>query len=87
MVFSSGIFPNSWSEGIITPVFKKGDYNDCNNYRGITLLSCLSKIFTALLDDRLSTWAKKYDLISDAQFGFRCYFCFTLVNNTNTCTT
>jgi hypothetical protein len=41
IVFSSGVFPSSWSEGIITPVFKMG-------YRGITLLSCLSRIFTAL---------------------------------------
>ena len=32
IVFTSGVFPKSWSEGIITPIFKKGNMNDCNNY-------------------------------------------------------
>ena len=66
VVFSSGFFPKIWSEGIITPVFKKGKYNDCNNYRGITLVSCLSKIFTSILNERLKNWSENYDIISDA---------------------
>lgn len=77
IVFSSGIFPQKWSEGIITPVFKKGDSMDCNNYRGITLLSCLSKIFTSLLNDRLGNWSKAYNVISDAQFGFKAGYSTT----------
>ena len=39
-VLDSGVFPDSWSEGIVIPLHKKGDTNDVNNYRGITLLSC-----------------------------------------------
>ena len=38
-----GYFPEQWTEGIIIPLHKKGDKKCVNNYRGITLLSCLSK--------------------------------------------
>ena len=77
IVFQSGIFPNIWSEGIIAPVFKKGNVKDCNNYRGITLVSCLSKIFTAILNERLNLWSSNEDVISDAQFGFKSGFSTT----------
>ena len=40
------------------------------NY-GITLVSCLSKIFTSILNERLKNWSENYDIISDAQFGFK----------------
>ena len=45
-MFMSGIFPSSWMEGIVVPLYKKGEKGDVNNYRGITLTSCLSKIYT-----------------------------------------
>lgn len=50
---------------------------DCNNYRGITLVSCLSKIFTSLLNDRLGNWSKAYNVISNAQFGFKAGYSTT----------
>ena len=34
-----GYFPSSWAEGYIVPLHEKGNINDVNNYRGITLLS------------------------------------------------
>ena len=40
-IFSSGHFPSSWMEGIIAPLFKKGDENVVDNYRGIALVSVL----------------------------------------------
>ena len=39
-ILDSGIFPKKWCEGIIIPLFEKGDKNCPSNYRGITLLSC-----------------------------------------------
>ena len=42
-----------------------------NNYRGITLLSCLSKLFTSVVNNRLETFCSNFNIISDAQFGFR----------------
>lgn len=70
-VLNSGHFPSDWSNGIIVPIFKKNDPCDVRNYRGITLVSCLSKIFTGILNKRLNDWSEKNDILSDAQFGFR----------------
>jgi len=70
-ILNSGYFPSNWSKGIIVPVFKKDNPNDVNNYRGITLVSCFSKIFTGILNKRLSTWAENNNIVSDAQFGFK----------------
>lgn len=50
VIFHSGIVPNSWSEGCISPIFKnKGSRNDVDNYRGITILSCYGNLFTCIL--------------------------------------
>ncbi|KAL4219933.1 hypothetical protein ACF0H5_020345 [Mactra antiquata] len=70
-ILSSGHFPSTWSKGYITPIFKKNDPNDARNYRGVTIVSCLSKIFTGVLNQRLSDWAEKNEILTDAQFGFR----------------
>ena len=53
-ILNSGYFPNQWSEGIIVPVNKKNDPSDVQNYRGITLVSCFSKLFTGTLNNRIS---------------------------------
>ena len=70
-ILNSVFFPTQWSEGIIVPLFKKNDPNNVNNYRGITLVSCFSKIFTGVLNNRLNKWAENNDVLSDSQFGFR----------------
>ena len=64
-------FPAFWAVGTVVPIFKKGDKNDVNNYRGITLLSCLGKLFTRILNNRLHTWAESQTILSEGQFGFR----------------
>ena len=69
-ILDSGCFPDNLTEGIIVPLFKKGDENDVNNFRGVTLVSCLSKLFTAVLYKRVNDWSEKYNTVSDAQFGF-----------------
>lgn len=69
--FDSGYFPETWSEGYVVPLHKKGDVNNTNNYRGITLLSALGKLFTKVLNDRLTIWAEKYNVYIEAQAGFR----------------
>ena len=53
-VLNSGIFPQLWSVGYISPVFKAGDIGDPNNYRGITVCSCLGKFFTLIINDCLT---------------------------------
>ena len=69
-IFDTGSFPESWAEGQIVPIYKKkGNKNDPNNYRGITLISCLAKFFTIILNNRLKIVAKW--VISQIQAGFR----------------
>ena len=70
-ILDSGCFPDNWTEGIIVPLFKKGDENDVNNFRAVTLVSCLSKLFTAVLNKRVNDCSEKYNTVSDAQFGFK----------------
>ena len=40
IVFESGSVPSSLTEGVICPIYKKGDANYLDSYRGITVLSC-----------------------------------------------
>lgn len=64
-------FPKIWATGKKTPVFKKGDNTDPNNYRGITILSCLCKLFTKVMNERLNRWAEEEKILTDTQYGFR----------------
>ena len=66
-VLDTGIFPHEWSRAIIIPIHKHGDKENPNNYRGISLLSCISKVFTKVLNNRLVDWANLNEKISDAQ--------------------
>ena len=45
--------------------------NDANNYRRITLISCLEKIFTSVINNRLLKWSNENSIVTDAQFGFK----------------
>ncbi|XP_063430487.1 uncharacterized protein LOC134712639 [Mytilus trossulus] len=45
--------PNDWAKGLIIKLLKKGDQSDCNNWRGITLLSVPSKILLRVLLNRI----------------------------------
>ena len=49
----------------------KGCKSDPANYRPITLISCLGKLFTSILNERLQKYADEHDLINDCQAGFR----------------
>ena len=70
-IYETGHFPEIWSEGYVIPLHKKGNTNDVENYRGITLLSTLGKLFTRVLNNRLGEWAESYGVLIEAQAGFR----------------
>ncbi len=52
-ILQSKCTPLNWMEGHVTSIFKNEDPNIPDNYRGITILSCLGKLFTALLKNRI----------------------------------
>lgn len=70
-IYDNGHFPEVWSDGYVIPLHKKGSVNEVENYRGITLLSTLGKLFTRVLNNRLGEWAEKYGVLIEAQAGFR----------------
>ena len=70
-ILESRSFPAKWATGLVVPLHKKGSFDDTNNYRGITLISCFAKLFTSVLSNRLKQWAKATDASSDAQFGIK----------------
>ena len=41
-LFEKGVFPERWTESVVLPPFKKGDANNPNNYRGISLCDASS---------------------------------------------
>ena len=60
LVLFSGIVPEVWAIGVIKPLYKqKVDIPNSENYRGITKLSCLGKLFTSILNNRLKDYMKK----------------------------
>ena len=70
-ILTTGIFPDEWGKAIIHTLHKCGDINTPANFRGISLLSVTSKIFTKLLNERLVKWAESEHASYDEQAGFR----------------
>ena len=71
LVFDSAIIPESWSVGVIKPIYKKGDPCLPQNYRPITILSCLGKLFTSVINNRLKKYDEMSNVIEPCQAGFR----------------
>ena len=70
-MLNSGIIPGDWCLGIIKPIYKKkGSKDDPDNYRGITLLNCVGKFFTACINARLTSYIEAAGLMGEVQAGF-----------------
>ena len=67
-IWDEETLPTEWTEGIICPIYKKGDRMICSNYRPITLLNVVYKIFLILINNKLS---KIVESKLDCQMGFR----------------
>jgi hypothetical protein len=70
-IWNLGAVPKIWRRTLKKPFHKKGDAQDLGNYRGIGLTCCLVKLIERMIDSRLRRFARKYNLISDLQGGFR----------------
>ena len=62
------IFPSAWKIASVVPIHKSGNVNRVTNYRGVSILCCVSKVFEKLVHSALYTVASP--LISDSQHGF-----------------
>ena len=68
---AQGVFPSLLKFAEVCPIFKKNDPEKCENYRPISLLSNLGKIFEKIMHIRISDFLDSCNLLYPKQFGFR----------------
>ena len=68
---NQGIFPRILKFANVCPIFKKGDFNKCENYRPISLLSNLGKILEKIMYTRIGSFFEECNILFENQFGFR----------------
>ena len=69
-IWDKGIFPDKWSEGIIQPLHKKGSHDIPDNYRKLTMMACMGKIFESILNERFVFQSEVLNVNDQNQFGF-----------------
>ena len=70
-LFELGEFPSDWCNSIIVPLHKRGNINEPTNYRGISLLDVFGKIYTGILNRRITFYVNMFDILPESQSGFR----------------
>ena len=70
-ILDTGEVPDDWAVSVYQPIYKKGDKTNPNNYRGVSLASCMCKLFTAILAQRIEANVEKRDVLGNEQAGFR----------------
>ena len=68
---SNGVYPDLLKTARVTPIYKQGEKTDPSNYRPISVLSLLNKVFEKILHKRLYKYLTKFKLLYEYQFGFR----------------
>jgi hypothetical protein len=71
-VWSSGVWPPEWQKAFMVPLYKKaGSQLEPTNYRNLSIMSIVAKLFEKILDTRIREWAERVHALSDLQGGFR----------------
>ena len=71
MSLKEGVFPSLNKVSTVCPIHKKDEMTKCANYRPISLLSNISKIFERIMYTRLDDLLKTSEILYKFQFGFR----------------
>ena len=64
-IFSSGVYPATWTKSTIVPIYKTRSYHSADNHRGISLTSVFSKNVIGVLNDRLNVWSNMNKIITE----------------------
>ena len=71
-IISSKSFPTAWKKAKVVPLYKnKGNTNNIDNYRPISLLPSLSKIAEKVMTKQMYNYLELMKLLPETQFGFR----------------
>ena len=68
---STSVFPDPLKIAKVRPIFKTGERDDKTNYRPISILPLISKIFEKAANSQLTSFLEKYNLLKNSQYGFR----------------
>ena len=72
MCLKESCFPDCWKVSSVIPVFSNfGEKSTSKNYRPVSLLFVVSKVFEKLVNNRIVDHLEKCGLFSDFQYGFR----------------
>ena len=66
----TGIFPGNWELAKATSKFEQGDRSDMHNYRPISVIPAIAKVFERILYNQLSTYLSENNILSKYQSGF-----------------
>lgn len=67
----SGVFPSKLKIGKVIPIFKSGDSSKFSNYRPVSVLPILSKVYEKVVYNRLLQYFDENNVLNPCQFGFR----------------
>ena len=67
----SGFIPQEFKISRVIPLFKAGKRDDFGNYRPISIIPALSKLFEIVLNEQIRSYFNCFELFTSAQFGFR----------------
>ncbi len=66
-----GIYPDDWKMARVLPIYKSGEKCDLSNYRLISIISAVGKVFGRLVHDQFYTYLSSNHLINSHQSGIR----------------
>ena len=70
-ILNTSHYPSAWKQGIIVNLFKSGQQHDPDNYRGLSINSCLAKVFNTIMNNRLNNFLIEKNIIDKSQIGFK----------------
>ena len=66
-----GEYPDTLKIAKVIPIFKKGEHTDMNNYRPISILTHINKIFETIICNQMKNFFNKHNIFYKYQYGFR----------------
>lgn len=70
LMMEKGVFPDRLKIAKVIPVYKKGDRDELKNYRPVSILPSVSKIFEYVILHRVTSFLETFHILSSNQFGF-----------------